>query len=670
MSAMNGPGAVLLWSSSVLATGAATAAAVVTHVQGLPQADARAADAVVVTAFVLAGAVVLAHRPGHRVGLLLWVGGLLWGIGSLPLELAAARLVQDPDSPTLALVAVLGLAVRGAGWILVVVLLALLFPDGHLPSRRWRWALRLAVAALAAFGTAVLFAPVPLDYRLGAVRNPIGVPQTWRLAADLLAIGGLALVVLSAAVGLVAVVQRWRHGDVLLRQQVGSLALAAALTLAVGLVIVTDLSRTAGAFSLAVAGIPVAVGVAVLQHRLYDVQLAVQRTLVHVLLTALVVAMYVLVVGGLGAMLRAGGEGWLPLLAAGVVAVVFQPLRQVVQRGVNRLVYGAWDEPADVVTRLGDRLADAAAPDVTLPAVVDTLADALRLPYVAVLGAHGTTLAERGAAQSDVRDVPLVQHREIVGTLRLAPARRSPGTADGRLLDALASQLAPVVRALDLSSALQASRERLVLSREEERRRLRRDLHDGLGPALAGLTLRVDTARNTVAQDPSVDEVLLALRDDVQEAVADVRRLVENLRPPALDELGAVGAVEALARRVTGGALDVHVTTSGPLPPLAAATEVAAYRIVQEALTNAVRHARADAVCVHFGADAGRGVLRVTVQDDGGGRPQHASGRGNGLTTMRERAEEIGGVLHVADRPGGGTVVAARLPLLPTADPP
>ena len=670
MTRMTGPSAALLWSASVLAAGAATAAAVVAHLSQLSQADARTADAIVVTAFVVAGAIVLAHRPGHGVGLLLWVGGLLWGTGSLPLELVTASLVDDPDQPVLALVAVLALAVRAAGWILVVVLLALLFPDGRLPSARWRPAGWLACTALVVFESAVLLAPVPLDYRLAGVRNPIGLPASWRSAADLLAILGLVLVVLSASVGLAAVVQRWRRGTPLVRQQVGSLVLAAVLTLVVGVVIVLDLSRTAGAFSLAVAGLPVAVGVAVLQHRLYDVQLAVQRTLVHALLTAGVVAVYVLVVGGVGAMLRAGGQGWLPLLAAGVVAVAFQPLREVVQRGVNRLVYGAWDEPADVLTRLGGRLADAAAPHLTLPAVVDTLADALRLPYVAVLGVHGTTLAERGTPTGDVRDVPLVQHREVVGALRLASSGRASGSADERLLEAVTSQLAPVVRALDLSRALQASRERLVLSREEERRRLRRDLHDGLGPALAGLTLRVDTARNTVGRDPSVDGVLLALRDDVQEAVSDVRRVVENLRPPALDELGLVGAVEALSRRVTGGARLVQVHTAGPLPPLAAATEVAAYRIVQEALTNAVRHARADAVCVRFCADAAGGVLCVAVEDDGAGCPSRAPGHGNGLITMRERAEEIGGALAVTDRAGGGTVVTATLPLLPTPDAP
>ena len=669
MGVMRGPGAALLRVGSVSAIAGAVAAAVVAHAEGLEQAAARTADAVVVAGFVGAGAAVLTHRPGHRVGLLLWAGGVLWGVGSLPLELAVARLVEDPAQPTLALVAVLGLAVRGLGWMLVVVLLALHFPDGRLPSDRWRWALRLAVGAVVVFETAVLVAPVPLDYRLDEVRNPIGLPDSWRLAADLLALTGLGVVVLSAATGFAAVVQRWRHGNSLVRQQVGCLAMAAALTVAAGLAIVLDLSRTAGTFSLAVAAIPVAVGVAVLQHRLYDVQLAVQRTLVHVLLTAIVVAVYVLVVGGLGAMLRGGGEGWLPLVAAGVLAVAFQPLREVVQRGVNQLVYGAWDQPADLVTRLGERLADAAAPEVTLPAVVDTLADALRLPYVAVLGASGTTLAERGTARPDLRDVPLVQHREVVGTLRLAPAGRSPRTADGRLLDALASQLAPVVRALDLSNALQASREGLVLSREDERRRLRRDLHDGLGPTLAGLTLRVDTARNTVGRDPSVDGVLLALRGEVQEAVLDVRRVVEDLRPPALDELGLVGAMEALAGRVTGGSPLLRVSTSGRLPPLAAATEVAAYRIVQEALTNAVRHAAAGAVCVHLDADTGRGLLRVTIEDDGVGCPEQASGRGNGLSTMRERAEEIGGALRVTDRPCGGTQVAATLPVLPAADP-
>ena len=667
MSGMIGRHPALLWGVCALATTAAAGAAVVASARGLAQVEARVADAVVVALFVVTGAVVLAARPGHRIGLLLWGGGALWGLASLPVELAVAALMRDPDRPAVALAVVVAMAVRGAGWIAVVVGLPLLFPDGQLISPRWRPAAWLAVCSLAVFSVASLATPEPLDYRLTGVRNPMGVPSEWRVVTDLLAVAGLGLVVATALIGLAAVVTRWRRGNPLTRQRVGALAVAVAVCVLVAALIAADQGRTAVGFSLAVAPLPVAVGVAVLQHGLYDVRLAVNRTLVYGLLTAAVVGLYVLVVGGLGAMLRAGGEGWLPLVAAGVVAVAFQPLREAVQRSVNRLTYGSWDEPAEVVRRLGVRLSDAVAPDVTLPAVVDALAEALRLPYVAVLDADGGVLAARGEPRDDVREVPLVHQRERAGSLLLAAPNRGPrrNAADQRLLDALAAQLAPVVRALELARQLQASRERLVLSREEERRRLRRDLHDGLGPALAGLSLRVDTARNTVGEDPAVDRVLLELREEVQEAVADVRRVVEDLRPAALDDLGLVGALEALAARLAAGPLTLAVEARRPLPPLPAAVEVAAYRIVQEALTNAVRHSGATAVCVRVEVPGKRGELRVEVADDGRGASGTPSGgrRGHGLTTMRERAEEIGGAVTVGEGPDRGTVVTAVLPL-------
>lgn len=664
MCRMTRAGAAALWLGTVLCVASASVAAVVAHHSGMEQAGARVADAVVVTMFLVAGAVVLVHRPGHRIGLLLWIGGALWGLAALPLELAATRLVEDSDRPVLALVAVLALAVRGAGWILVVVLLPLLFPDGRLPSPRWLPAARFAPAALGIFEIGLLTAPEPLDYRLAGVENPMGLPQDWRPAVDLIPIAGLALVVVSALIGLMAVRDRRRRGDALARQQVGALSAAAAVSLLVGIWIVADLSERAIAFPLAVAGVPVAVGIAVLQHDLYDLRHAVNRTLVYGMLTGAVVLVYVAVVGGLGAVLSAEFSSWLSIAAAALVAVIFLPLRAAVQRPVNRLTYGAWDQPSEIVRRLGSRLADAAAPDHTLPAVVDALAESLRLPYVAVVGADGSVLASRGTPGARPHDVPLVHQRERVGSLRLSGLHRGPSV--GRVLDALAHQLAPVVRALELSRELQASRERLVLSREEERRRLRRDLHDGLGPALAGLTLRVDTARNTVGGDPAVDRALRELRDDVQEAVADVRRVVEDLRPAALDDLGLVGAVDALARRLGAGPLRVAVATDGPLPPLPAATEVAAYRITQEAVTNAFRHAGPGAATVRvcLGTVPGRS-LTVVVEDDGCGRgpaPMSPT-RGNGLGTMREWAEELGGALDVDDRPGGGTVVRARLPL-------
>ncbi|MGY1836627.1 sensor histidine kinase [Blastococcus sp. SYSU DS0510] len=660
---MGRAGAAGLWLASSAAVASAAGAAAVAVGNALPQAGARWVDAVVVLLFVVAGAVVLVHRPGHRIGLVLWAGGALWGLSSLPLEVAVARLVAGADQPGWAVVAVLALAVRGAGWITIVVLLPLLFPDGRLPSARWRPAVVLALGSLALFTGAVLTAPEPLDYRLARIRNPLGLPLDWRPAVDLLPLTGLALVAVSALVGLCAVAVRRRRGSPLVRQQVGALLVAAAVSLVVGLWIVVDQSRGAIAFPLAVAALPVAVGVAVLQHDLYDLRLAVNRTLVYGVLTAGVVAVYVVVVGGVGAVLRSGDPGWAPVVAAAVVAVAFQPVRERVQRAVNRLTLGVWDEPVEVARHLGDRLADAAAPEHTLPAVVDALAESLRLPYVAVLGADGAVLASRGRPGPPEQQVPLVHERVEVGALRLAGVRRSATTV--AVLTALAHQLAPVVRALELSHQLQASRERLVLSREEERRRLRRDLHDGLGPALAGLTLRVDTARNTVGGDPAVDRALLELRDDVQEAVADVRRVVEDLRPAALDDLGLPGALHALARRMSSGRLPVVVEGCPTVPALPAATEVAAYRIAQEAVTNAVRHAGPCATCVRvlLRAEAGRSLL-VSVEDDGRGRvaAPAPSRPGNGLSTMREWAEELGGELVVTDRIGGGTVVVAALP--------
>ncbi|MGY1915249.1 sensor histidine kinase [Blastococcus sp. SYSU DS0973] len=664
---MTRAGSAALWLATLACVTTATGAAAVAHDRGLLQAQARVVDAVVVAMFVVAGAVVLVHRPRHRIGVLLWVGGGLWGFASLPIELATAELVARPQQPAWALLAVVALAVRGAGWILVVVALPLLFPDGRLPSPRWRPAAGTACCAFALFELAALTAPEPLDYRLTGVDNPIGLPAAWRPAADLVPVSGLALVVISGLIGLCAVALRLRRGDPIVRQQIGALAVAAAVSVLVGVWIVADLSERAIAFPLAVAAVPVAVGVAVLQYDLYDLRHAVNRTLTYGVLTAAVVAVYVVVVTSAGALLGAHGSGWLPLMAAAVIAVALQPMRDAVQRSVNRLTYGTWDDPSELVGRLGERLADAAAPEQSLPTVVDALADSLRLPYVAVLDAEGAVLASRGTPAERTHDVALVHERARVGVLRVAGVR--PGRSVDVVLRTLAAQLAPVVRALELAGELRASRERLVLSREEERRRLRRDLHDGLGPSLAGLTLRVDTARNTVGKDPAVDRALMELRDDVQAAVADVRRVVEDLRPAALDDLGLVGAVEALARRLAPGPLAVVVEACAPaLPALAAATELAAYRITQEAVTNAVRHAGRTAGRVHvrIGTEAER-LLTLVVEDDGCGSVfrSGSSGRGNGLTTMREWADELGGVLTVDDRAGGGTVVCAALPLAP-----
>ena len=254
---------------------------------------------------------------------------------------------------------------------------------------------------------------------------------------------------------------------------------------------------------------------------------------------------------------------------------------------------------------------------------------------------------------------------EPVGQLILAPrlGESGFGAADRRLLDDLARQAGVAAHTVRLTDALKRSRERLVTAREEERRRLRRDLHDGLGPALAAQTLKVGAARALYPRDPaSADRLLGELERDIAAALADIRRLVYNLRPPALDELGLCAAIrECAAQYHAQGASELRITVEAPehLPSLPAAIEVAAYRIAQEALANVVRHAGARNCRIRLALGA---LLELEIADDGVGLPDQRR-IGVGLTSMRERAEELGGTCVIEAAPGGGTLVRARLPL-------
>ena len=230
---------------------------------------------------------------------------------------------------------------------------------------------------------------------------------------------------------------------------------------------------------------------------------------------------------------------------------------------------------------------------------------------------------------------------------------------DHRLLDDLAGHLGGVVHAHQLTLDLQQALERMTQAREEERRRLRRELHDGLGPALAGHLLRLDVLAGKVGRHSSATADIDSLRHDLRSTVIEVRRVVEGLRPPALDELGLNGALTQITQRLTAGTVTAVDLDVADLPPLSAALEVAAYRIVTEAVTNVVRHANAT-IC-HIALQAHDGTLEIVVSDDGRGIDHPKSTNGNGLHTMRERAEELRGRLDV--RSEHGTTVAALLPL-------
>lgn len=411
---------------------------------------------------------------------------------------------------------------------------------------------------------------------------------------------------------------------------------------------------------------PLSIAVAVMRHNLFDIDRLLGHTLVYGVLSAGVLAVYVAVVFGLGRTLGAATDPWWALLATAVVAVGFQPLRVRWQRVVDRRLFGERSEPLRLLARLGTQLEATAEPGELLPNLVATVSEALRLPYVAVTleeDGRETLAAEYGRRVPTDLTLPLVDAGTVVGHLRIAP--RDPGAplppADRELLATIARQAGVALRQERLTRDLRRSRAQLVALREEERRRLRRDLHDGLGPTLGAMALKLDAAGNLLHAAPDRAEALLQeLRAQLHDAVADVRRVVHGLRPPALDELGLLEALRAHAHQLDLHGPRVAVEAPESLPPLPAAVEVAAYRIVQEALTNVVRHAHADRCRVVLTADAG--LLEVVIEDDGGGIAAGAP-RGVGLTSMRERASELGGQIEVAARPGGGTRVRARLPL-------
>jgi signal transduction histidine kinase len=539
---------------------------------------------------------------------------------------------------------------RWTRWLALLVLLfvggSTIFPTSLFNSDTWPGPLGL-VAQIVVLGT-ILFAQI---YRYLRVSTPVQRQQTkW------VVFGITALIIYFIALTIFG-------------------TLDPALTQANSLgVLFAEAS-----FFLAVIIVPLTIALSILRYRLWDIDLLINRTLVYGLLTVLVIGMYVLVVGYLGAAFRTNGSLVISLIATGLVAVLFQPLRGLLQRSINRLLYGLRDEPYVVLARLGQRLKTTLDPHAVLSTIVATVREALKLSYAAIEVQEGTAVALAASsgtppAQETLR-LPLAYQSEPVGTLIIAPRGRDDALtpADLRLLDDLAQQIGNAVHTVRLTSDLQAltrdlqrSREHLVTAREEERRRLRRDLHDGLGPMLSAIMLKVGLVRTLHRRDPETTDALLnQLEAEIESVIGDIRRVVYNLRPPALDELGLVGAIrEYVARLGTeaqGHDVVLTVTVEAPehLPALPAAVEVAAYRIVQEAVTNVLRHAHAQSCRVRFLVED---ALQIEVSDDGTGF-EEVHQAGVGLTSMRERAEELGGTFTIRKTAPGGTQVTACLPL-------
>lgn len=662
---------------------AATAAAAVGFglMPGVP-ATAAVVIGIFTLGTALSGAMVATRRPANACGwLLLGVAVVLSGgaanqsyaqaaaagEGPWPLAQAAAWVASWSSIPGFA----------GLGF------LVLLYPSGRLPSPRWRVVAWAGVVGAAGLVVSNALRPGPLPATT-AIDNPLGVAAAGG-ALKLLETAGSAVLIGFALASLAALALRFRGSTGATREQVKWLLYAAgmaAVTLLFAGVapggVLNELS-----FYLVVAGllaIPVAVAVAILGHDLLDIDAVINRTAVYGVLTLGVGAVYVLVAAAFGTVIGERlpvGVSLVATAVVAVVAVVLVPLRGRLQQVADRAMYGERHDPYRALTGLARELAEARPAGEVLDGVAETVARALRLAHARLDVRRGEAfeeIARHGeAGAGDGHSLDLIHRGELVGRLVLAtPPGETLSRRDTRLLEDLAVHVGGLVHGARLAQDLDRSRAALVTTRADERRRLRRDLHDGLGPELAGIAFGLGAARNRLRDDPGAADALLErLQAQARGAVGEVRGLVEGLAPVELEEAGLTDAIRAGAARIGFGipsgerigfgtpsdsrGLSVDAGDLGPLP---AAVELAAYRIAMEALANVARHARASRAWVRLRQDR---ALWLEVADNGDGMPAGFVA-GVGLASMRQRAAELGGTLTIESRADGGTTVACRLP--------
>jgi len=409
--------------------------------------------------------------------------------------------------------------------------------------------------------------------------------------------------------------------------------------------------------------IPVTLVIAITRSRLWDIDIVINRTLVYGVLTLTTMVTYVFVVGTVGILMDTGDNAMVAFLATGLIAVLFQPLRDRLQIWINRLMYGERDDPVAVLTKLGEQIEKTGSPEAILSNIVKTIGKTLKIPYVAIeLGENDELVASYGTPMGKPLRLPLVYQGKDVGSLVVEQRGldESFSAKDLQLLENIAHQVEVTAHNMSLTADLQRSRQSIVTAREEERRRLRRDLHDGLGPQLASQTLTLNAIEKLVDRDPEKVKMLIkGLKAQSQEAITSIRHLIYELRPPALDELGLVEAVkEGSANYRSTVRVDVYAKEK--LPSLPAAVEVAAYHITQEAIVNAIKHAQASRCRVQF--EVVDYDLRIEINDDGRGLPDVLQA-GVGLQSMRERVSELNGWIRFESLSGNGTCVRVRLPL-------
>lgn len=631
--------------------------------------------------FNVVGVLILARYPLQRVGWVLSIAGVLWLLAQALYAYGTWGLHLEPGSlPAADVVAQLAF-VYPFGLYLVLVELLLIFPTGELSSPRWaiaRWA-GLAGAFGASLG--VGFAePFVINGEFGEIANPLRV-ETPAWLASALELAGLGFLLLFA-MGIpaaISMVRRLRRATGAERAQMQWIAWDTAIIAVAYIVHLVSVSsgfyeRSWGwipnAFwGLALNSIAVVTGIAILRFHLYGIHVVVNRTVAYAVMIAGITALYLLAVALPGtAFGHAERDQVIGLVAVtAAVAVLFQPVRDRLERAVNRLLFGDRDRPDAVLTRLGAQLEASILPEVALPRMTGAIVDTLKVPHAAVALADqrgAEVVVETGKPGETQIGFPMLYRSEWIGELRVTP--RTPGEplsrADRHILGDIARQAAVASYAIRVTTDLRRAREQLVTTREEERQRLRRDLHDGLGAQLAALTIQAGTVRRMIHHDPAAaDRQLGELQGELRAAIGDIRRLVHGLRPPALDEFGLVMAIRSRLLTYQGdhpGRVAIVFNAPDPMPGLPAALEVAIYRIVEESVTNIIRHAGATVVTIRLGVGDG---VELEIADDGRGIPEGYR-PGVGIISMRERSEELGGTFTIEREVPSGTRLIARFP--------
>lgn len=651
------------------------------------------------------GLLIALRRPTNPIGWLALCAALLLGLGSTA-ALVGSILFEAHSGlggPVLLLSALWN--APGGGVLTLLLVMVLLFPDGQLQSRHWRWVLYGLLAAGSAGVVLAVISPTPGSLGVTSAPTP-GVV----LPTSILAIPGSAGVIttLSTVVSLVGVVLgacavisiflRMRAADADGRHQIKWVAFAATITLTTILVLnVIPVGNNGEPPPLyfAIAGpllilagvaVPGAIGVAVLKYRLYDIDLIISRALVYGALAAFITAVYIGIAVGIGTLVGSGGQPnlWLSIIATIIVAVGFQPVRERVQKIANRLVYGNRATPYEVLTAFSEQVADTYAADEVLPRMARVLQEGT--------AADSATVWLRGAGELrpaatfpgvDARHEPLpttdgtlpeipeaslvvrVEHQgQLLGALSVVKRKGESLTpTESKLMEDLANQAGLVLRNVGLAAELQqrldelhASRQRLVQAQDEERRRLERNLHDGAQQYLVAIKVKLGLAQMLAAKSPEKAKVTIAqLKGDADEALETLRDLARGIYPPLLADKGLVVALESQARKAI---VPVKVESQG-VERYAQDVESTVYFCVLEALQNVQKYARATDVTVTLNADDGE--LRFQVTDDGAGFDLVTARKGVGLTNMGDRLDAIGGALVISSQLGAGTTISGSV---------